>query len=257
MVVYSKYSFLTQKDNMRQYFAEQLINPDLDIENYVQEFKENKVVVIQNFLKEDQAEIMYNWFNNEMPSDWWEASSFPGIKEKKVAFVRNLPENQEKIFENYQHVIKEFRDGNFAYHFYRTDKNHVEGCDCHECEVREFLDSQEILDFISKVSGDKKTHTDEVFAACYTAGDFLSPHLDSPNGSLGFVYQMTKNWLPQYGGLLHFMDDDKTRVERVEVPEFNSLTLFYLPPGKGKWHYVSHVSPGVEEMRLTYTGWYK
>ena len=242
---------------MRQYFAEELINPELDIEKYVQEFKENKVVVIRDFLREEQAEIMYNWFNNDMPADWWEASSFPGIKEKKVAFVRNFPENQEKIFENYQHVIKEFRDGNFAYHFFRTDKNHTEDCDCHECEIREFLDSKEILDFISKVSGDKKSHTDEVFAACYTAGDFLSPHLDSPNGSLGFVYQMTKNWLPQYGGLLHFMDDEKTKVERVEVPEFNSLTLFYLPPGKGKWHFVSHVAPGVPELRLSYTGWFK
>lgn len=75
--------FLTQKDNMRQYFAEELINPELDIEKYVQEFKENKVVVIRDFLREEQAEIMYNWFNNDMPADWWEASSFPGIKEKK------------------------------------------------------------------------------------------------------------------------------------------------------------------------------
>ena len=65
---------------MRQYFAEELINPELDIKKYVQEFKENKVVVIRDFLREEQAEIMYNWFNNDMPADWWEASSFPGIK---------------------------------------------------------------------------------------------------------------------------------------------------------------------------------
>ena len=67
----------------------------------------------------------------------------------------------------------------------------------------------------------------------------------------------TKDWLPEYGGLLHFMDDEKEIIERVEIPTFNTLTLFYLPPGKGKWHFVSHVAPGVPELRLSYTGWFK
>jgi Rps23 Pro-64 3,4-dihydroxylase Tpa1-like proline 4-hydroxylase len=107
------------------------------------------------------------------------------------------------------------------------------------------------------VTGGKYVTSDEVFAACYTVGDYLSPHVDSPNGTLGFVLQMSKNWLPEYGGLLHFMNDDRTVVERIEVPEYNSLTLFYLPENKGKWHFVSPVSPGTPEIRLTYTGWFK
>jgi Rps23 Pro-64 3,4-dihydroxylase Tpa1-like proline 4-hydroxylase len=119
------------------------------------------------------------------------------------------------------------------------------------------LISEENLNLMSEISGSKYTSTDEVFAACYLPGDFLSPHIDSPNGTLGFVYQLTKNWLPQYGGLLHFMDDEKEVIERVEIPTFNTLTLFYLPPGKGKWHFVSHVAPGVPELRLSYTGWFK
>ena len=81
---------------------------------------------------------------------------------------------------------------------------------------------------MNSITTEKYTGSDEVFAACYTVGDFLSPHVDSPNGTLGFVLQMSKNWLPEYGGLLHFMDDNRTVVERIEVPEYNSLTLFYL-----------------------------
>ena len=53
------------------------------------------------------------------------------------------------------------------------------------------------------------------------------------------------------------MNHDTMDVERVEVPQFNTLTLFDLPKGVGKWHYVSHVNPGVEQLRLTYTGWFK
>ena len=77
------------------------------------------------------------------------------------------------------------------------------------------------------------------------------------NDDLDTVLQMSKNWLPEYGGLLHFMDDDRTVVERIEVPEYNSLTLFYLPKDKGKWHFVSPIAPGTPELRLTYTGWFK
>ena len=47
------------------------------------------------------------------------------------------------------------------------------------------------------MTGGNYTATDEVFAACYTIGDFLSPHVDSPNGTLGFVLHMTKDWLPE------------------------------------------------------------
>ena len=45
-------------------------------------------------------------------------------------------------------------------------------------------------------------------------------------------------------------------IEGSEVPTFNTLTLFHIPEGKGKWHYVSHVNPGVTSNRIAYSGWY-
>jgi len=258
---YSKYSFLTQNNNMRklnEHFSETLINPELDINKLNEEFTNNRVVVINNFLKPEQVEILTQFLTYGMPSDWWNSASYPSQdKYDKVTYVRNFTENQEDISRNYAFATEAFARGEFAYHFFRTLDNHQEGCNCHECEFREWLISEEVINFISQITGEKYTTTDEVFAACYTPGDFLSPHVDSPNGTLGFVIQLSQNWLPQFGGLLHFMDDNKENVERIEVPEYNSLTLFYLPKGKGKWHYVSHVSPGVTELRLTYTGWYK
>ena len=242
---------------MNKYFKQQMINPNIDIEFYVKEFKKNKVVIIQDFLVENQAEIFCNWLSKEMPSTWWDVSTFPLKENNKVAFVRYLEENQNEIMQNYKHATNQFANGNFAYNFHRTQNNHGEDCDCHECEFKLWLKSEDNLNFISKISGQKYNHTDEVFAACYLPGDFLSPHIDGPNGTLGFVYQMTKNWLPQYGGLLHFMDDDNKIIEKIEIPTFNTLTLFHLPPGKGKWHFVSHVAPGVAELRLSYTGWFK
>jgi Rps23 Pro-64 3,4-dihydroxylase Tpa1-like proline 4-hydroxylase len=234
-----------------------IINPNLDISTYAEEFKKNRVVVIKDFLKKEEIERLYKWFSEEMPSNWWDVSSFPSIDHDSVNFVRNEEENSEEIKKNYSYVLSKFGEGKFSYNFFRTRDNHYEDCTCGECNLRKWLVSEENLGFINQITDEKYTGSDEVFAACYTAGDFLSPHVDSPNGTLGFVLHMTKNWLPEYGGLLHFMDDERRVVERIEVPEYNSLTLFYLPENKGKWHFVSPVSPGTPEIRLTYTGWFK
>lgn len=234
-----------------------IMNPNLDLEYITKEFSEKKVVVIKDFLKEEFAENFYKWFSEDMPSDWWEVSTCPAYGVEKPSFIRNVSENADEIKERYSEALEAFSTGSFAYNFYRTLSNHFEDCDCTECQIRSWLVEDECLQFISNVTKETYTDSDEVFAACYLPGDFLSPHVDSPNGTLGFVLQLTKNWKPEFGGLLHFMDDDRTTVERIEVPEFNSLTLFYLPKNKGKWHFVSAVSPGTPEIRLTYTGWFK
>ena len=71
-----------------------------------------------------------------------------------------------------------------------------------------------------------------------------------------FTLQLTKDWKPHYGGLLHFTDDEGQQIDDVVIPKFNKLTLFYLPDGKGKMHYVSHVHQGIPHKRLSFTGWF-
>jgi Rps23 Pro-64 3,4-dihydroxylase Tpa1-like proline 4-hydroxylase len=95
-----------------------------------------------------------------------------------------------------------------------------------------------------------------MFGSKYSEGCFLSPHHDVNLGSIGFVLQLTKDWKPQCGGVLHFLNDDLTKIDISETPTFNTLTLFHLPEGEGKWHYVSHVNPGVKSNRIAYSGWY-
>jgi Rps23 Pro-64 3,4-dihydroxylase Tpa1-like proline 4-hydroxylase len=53
------------------------------------------------------------------------------------------------------------------------------------------------------------------------------------------------------------MDDTGKTITGSQVPTFNSLTLFHLPDQNGKWHYVSHINPGVKSNRIAYTGWFK
>ena len=235
-----------------------IINPNLDKDAILEEFTNNRVVVIEDFLREDVAERIHNYLTEEMPTDWWRVSTCPKIDGGDgFDILPNSDEYQEQIRKNYLHSLDAFKDGKFSYCFHRTIRDHGDSCTCFECDLRQWLVSDETIDFLNNVIDIPVTTTDEVFAAVYLPGDYLSPHVDSPNGSVGFVYQLTKNWKAQFGGNLHFLNNETSEVERVEVPTFNTLTLFDLPKGVGKLHYVSHVSPGVEELRLTYTGWFK
>ena len=236
---------------------ENIINENLDLDKLRKEFLEKKYVVISDYLKEDVANMLHDFLSYEMPADWWSIASYPSPDSDGVNYIRNFEENYEEAKKYRDYAEQKFAEGQFSYTFHRTLDNHVEGCECQECEFRKFLDSNENCEIISKITNLDIKGANELFAACYLPGDFLSPHQDSPNGIIGFVYQLTKDWKPQYGGLLHFLNDDGDVIESVEVPEFNSLTLFLLPEDKGKLHYVSHVNPKVDELRLSFTGWFR
>lgn len=243
---------------MKSFFNQPLINPNLDINSLRDEFEKNRVVVVKNFLNPVIAERLHKWFTEEMPNNWWRISSYPKLDGGDGFDLTPFDSAfTEEIREMYSHSISHFKDNKFAYNFHRTVNDHVENCDCYECGFREALISDEVLNTINSISNQNVSDTDEIFSAVYLPGDYLGPHQDSPNGSLGFTIQLTKNWKPQFGGNLHFMDGPDGEVERIVVPSFNTLTLFDLPKGVGKWHYVSTVSPGVEELRLTYAGWFK
>jgi Rps23 Pro-64 3,4-dihydroxylase Tpa1-like proline 4-hydroxylase len=232
-----------------------LINPEINPLSYKDEFLYNGSVVVRNFLTENYVEKLNNFFLEGMPDNWWYSVSYPGTK-GHVRYIRNFDENKSEIDFEKKYSDKLFNQGGYAYHFYRSAGDHYEHCTCEECNFRNWLKSDEIIGFLSQLSGLEIKNFSTMFASRYSEGCFLSPHHDDTLGSIGFVLQLTKNWLPQWGGILHFLDDSKRVIEYSEVPTFNTLTLFHIPEGKGKWHYVSHVNPGVTSNRIAYSGWY-
>lgn len=231
------------------------INSNLVADDYSEQYLNSGSVIIRDFLTPETSEELYNFFvGGGMPEDWWYSSSYPGAD--GAGFIRNFPENKDSIDYQRRHSENLFNQGQFTYHFYRTAGDHHSSCNCSECIFRIFLNSEESLNFLSAVAKDTLKGFNTVFASRYSSGCFLSPHHDDSLGKLGFVLQLTKNWKPQWGGVLHFLDDSLTKIEYSEVPTFNTLTLFHIPQGKGKWHYVSHVSPGVTSHRVAYSGWF-
>jgi hypothetical protein len=233
-----------------------LINSNLIPESYREEFVSKGSVVIRDFLIPEYADKLHHFFSVGMPENWWYGVSCPGTQ-NEIRYIRNFPEFKEAINAERDHAYSVLNQGGFSYHFYRTCGDHVPECYCDECHFRKWLHSEELLKFISAVGGETYTRPDTIFASRYSDGCFLSPHHDKSLGDIGFVYQLSKNWKPQLGGLLHFTDDEIKNVTFTETPTFNTLTLFHLPEQTGKWHFVSHVNPGVTSHRYAYSGWYK
>jgi Rps23 Pro-64 3,4-dihydroxylase Tpa1-like proline 4-hydroxylase len=154
------------------------------------------------------------------------------------------------------HVSRAFVAGKFSYCFYGFLEKHDDSCKCTACVVRGFFHRSETIMKFSTMTGMHLVQCNEVICSCYKGGNFLSPHEDKAKGKLGFVLNLSRDWLPQFGGNLNFLDDDWIHIRKVVVPKFNNLVLFDLPKGKGVPHFVSHIFPGVSLKRLGIAGWF-
>lgn len=232
-----------------------MINKELNLRELKYEFLKNGIVTIENFLDYDYADNLWNHLNT-MPQDWWSISSRPA-EGQDMHITRWSEENMDYINRSSEVARAAFLNDEFSYIFRRTAADHVEGCTCAECQFNIDLMSNEVIEFLDYVTDYKVNIINELFASWYDGGDFLSPHSDGPNGVLGFVYNLSKDWKPQYGGNLHFQDNfDQNVIQKINVPKFNTLTMFDLATTMGHMHYVSEVVKDVPAKRLAFAGWW-
>jgi hypothetical protein len=220
------------------------------------EFQSRRRVLIENVLSTAAAERILAFLSREMPEDWWWRSTRIGDREaSRPLNLRRLEGNLAHIEAAAEQARRAAAHGAFSYSFDRTLADHHPRCACLLCGLQPFFE-ETLRQFIGAVAGGAIGRLREVFAARYTAGCFLAPHLDTHQGRIAFVINLTKRWRPEYGGLLHLTSPDGYKVDEVVVPSFNSLYFFEIPPGVGLPHFVSHVAPCVSAPRLTLTGWY-
>ena len=95
-----------------------LINPNLDLKKIHKSFKEKGYVVIDNYLKDEVAENLNNFFSYEMPTDWWSIATFPSKDVDGVSYFRNTPEEYNNIQKARQYSTDSFGRNEFSYSFH-------------------------------------------------------------------------------------------------------------------------------------------
>lgn len=235
-----------------------MLNTDLNKRKLKYDFLKDGFVIVDNFLQQEHADRVFNHFDHEMPQWWWSVSTRPAPNgENRMDNVYYKDENAEIIADKERVAREAFAKSQFSYIFRRTLDDHVDTCNCVECQLRKYLTTTEIHNFITSITDISVSQSNELFAAWYKEGDFLSMHSDGDNGQIGFVYNISKNWRPEWGGMLHFLrEGDSNHVERVISPRYNALILFDLSTTAGADHFVSHVTTS-QAKRLSFTGWFK
>jgi hypothetical protein len=87
-------------------------------------------------------------------------------------------------------------------------------------------------------------------ASWYLPGDHSLPHQDAGLGrSVAFVWHLTKDWDPRWGGGFFWCPSGITM-----KPQFNCFTLFNVT--RASAHFVTVVSPYARAKRLSLNGWW-
>ena len=227
---------------------ENIINTIDNIELLNAEFNNHRKIKILNFLNSNFAELL---FKHALLEKNWTLSS--GIDKNKYEKANN--KQNEKI-NNIQikNVNNAFGKDQFSYIFYRS-MNSI-NMSYIEFTLRKFLNSESFINILNQITNLELTQLTTMFMSKYSSGNFLSPHSDRGNGRLAFVINLTKFWKPQYGGNLHFLNENRTQIIDTYVPEFNNLIIFDVPQEYGIPHYVSHIAPNIKLSRYSVTGWF-
>ena len=118
-----------------------------------------------------------------------------------------------------------------------------------------FVNAPHTIKFIQEITGALDISYADCQATRYQAGQFLTTHNDDLEGKdrrVAYVFNFTRNWRPDFGGLLLFLDE-QGHVEEGYLPLFNSLNLFRIPAH----HCVSYVTPFANGCRYSISGWFR
>jgi Rps23 Pro-64 3,4-dihydroxylase Tpa1-like proline 4-hydroxylase len=116
-----------------------------------------------------------------------------------------------------------------------------------------WMADDEFMSVMRGLSGMEDINRVYAQATLYARGNFLLLHSDETaleRRRIAYVINLTRQWRPDWGGLLHFADDEGNVVDTF-VPHFNSLSLFSVP----QKHFVSYVAPYALGARAAITGW--
>lgn len=229
-----------------------MINNELEIEAYRQQLATRGRVQIADFLQFDAAERLRDCLAREV--HWT-------LAERSDSISRTRGREQALTDAEYRDVLDtayaRARDGfQFVYDSYMLVRARKEGWDpdlvLHF--MLDFLNSPEFIGFARFLTNDATINAVNAQATRYRPGHFLTPHEDiheTEGRRYAYVINLTRNWKPEWGGLLQFIDAPGNVIETL-APRWNSLSLFRVPA----LHMVSLVSPWAGEERLAITGWF-
>ena len=229
------------------------LNQDLDLASLARDYAASGRVRIYGLLREDGVSELRAHLCAR--GDWWHLISTEGeVLELDRATRDAMSAERRAALEAEIHARA--RTGfQYRYEALRVPEDDEEMAE-EEGPLADFarlMASEPMLAMLRAVTGYDDLDFTDGQATAYGPGDFLTCHDDDVAGAnrrAAYVFGMTPNWRPEWGGLLLF-HDDRDRMVSGLVPSCNTLDLFSVP----QRHSVSAVTPAAPHHRYAVTGW--
>lgn len=230
-----------------------LLNRDLDLDALATAFAEDGLVQIEDALRPEVADILHDCLAREVPWSlaFRDRSGARKLWSEELAALDSA--ERQRLDRDILDIARrefQFRYDSFMMVTAWKEKRHP---DLVLHRVIEQINSPEWLDAMRTVTGYPQIRRADAQATRYAAGHFLRRHNDENDEHdrlCAYVINLTRDWQPDWGGLLQFFDDDG-EIKRTLMPRFNTLSLFRVPA----MHCVSPVAPFATGARYAITGW--
>ena len=232
-----------------------MLNPILDLNDLAAEFDRDDRIRIADVFETETAERIASHCEQHVPYEY--IYHIDGRNQVSTADeMKAMDRNQQAVMQS--KVMAGAAEGiGFLYCGYmmgRAQQSDDENIS-YLHSVFHYLNSDEMLSFVSGISGrDDLKSADGQFTR-YTPGQFLTRHQDDVSNEdrrLAYVFSFCRDWHPDWGGLLQFYEPDGTPRD-AWTPGFNTLSLFDIR----HIHSVTYVTPYAKNPRLSLAGWFR
>lgn len=229
-----------------------MINPAIDLNQCKEELKSHSRIQIENFLSDNMAEELRVCLLNDTP---WDLTYYGGERGEKISHQDLQKMDQQSLLALIDKIVNcSPNEYQFLYESYMIVTAYLEGRNQGHLlhKFLEVINSSNFLQSFRTITGDNSILKVDAQATRYSKGHFLKEHIDADSDQgrrYAYVLNLTKNWIPDWGGLLHFNSNNK--VVDTMVPRFNTLNIFEVP----QEHFVSSVTGYAGEERISITGW--
>lgn len=117
-----------------------------------------------------------------------------------------------------------------------------------------WLTNEDNLDLVRDISGIKNLNSVGCMVCRFSQGQYISQRVsgeEDQQRKLAFIIDLTPEWKPEWGGLLHLHATDE-QPATFFTPSFNQLTLF---DAQKPWS-LSYVAPYIKYYRYSLVGWF-
>lgn len=235
-----------------------MINDAIDLAHWRAQLQRHGRVQVENYLQPAAAERLHECLAREVP---WTLALRDAEGSRTIDHATYSAMEPDALARLLAETAAQARGLDpqagyrFAYDSYMMITAYKQGRDpgllLHR--VTELFNSPQYIALMRALTGNDRVRRASAQATRYRPGHFLRYHtdVDSSEGRLyAYVLNLTSEWTADWGGLLHFIDDDGQVVDSL-LPRWNTLSMFAVPAG----HAVSLVAPWAGQDRLAITGW--